>query len=360
MFSVPLSVGSPRLGVTKHPALWSSDFPRIAEATRDRPAYSVVVYRMMRTLLIIGLAVIVVGSAVAASEPEVLMSMLDEPSDIVLDRDRVYWTTRGDGYLRWLAKDGGSSGTLSGPHERIGRLVLDATHVYWTAGPFIMKMPKAGGEAKVVIESEVKGGRGLSGIAVDGLRVYWTLYFDIDGMVMAADKNGGTPETLATRQDGALMLALDQDSIYWTNHAGVGKPVMRYGFDDRSVRAIAEHQYNPTWIALDDTFVYWTNLRGVHGAVMRANKADGSVEVFADEQHGPSVVALDDTFVYWTDLTLGPGNVATTSSIKRRPKSGGDEETLVEVDGHIWGLAIGDRDIYWTNYSEGRLCRMAK
>ena len=27
LFSVALSVGSPRLGVTQHPALWSSDFP---------------------------------------------------------------------------------------------------------------------------------------------------------------------------------------------------------------------------------------------------------------------------------------------------------------------------------------------
>jgi hypothetical protein len=37
---VPLSVGSPRLGVTKHLALWSSDFPRSVETNRGRPAYS--------------------------------------------------------------------------------------------------------------------------------------------------------------------------------------------------------------------------------------------------------------------------------------------------------------------------------
>jgi len=38
VFSVPLSVGSPRLGVTKHPALWSSDFPRCPCEHRGRPA----------------------------------------------------------------------------------------------------------------------------------------------------------------------------------------------------------------------------------------------------------------------------------------------------------------------------------
>ena len=37
IFSVPLSVGSPRLRVTKHPALWSSDFPRPPKR-RPRPS----------------------------------------------------------------------------------------------------------------------------------------------------------------------------------------------------------------------------------------------------------------------------------------------------------------------------------
>ena len=36
--SVALSVGLPRLGVTQHPALWSSDFPRAGLSARDRPA----------------------------------------------------------------------------------------------------------------------------------------------------------------------------------------------------------------------------------------------------------------------------------------------------------------------------------
>ena len=42
MFSAPLSVGSPRLRVTKHPALWSPDFPRSRNATA-RPS-SLLVY----------------------------------------------------------------------------------------------------------------------------------------------------------------------------------------------------------------------------------------------------------------------------------------------------------------------------
>jgi len=38
--SVPLSVGSPRLGVTQRPALWSSDFPQPPLGDRGRLAHS--------------------------------------------------------------------------------------------------------------------------------------------------------------------------------------------------------------------------------------------------------------------------------------------------------------------------------
>src|ERR1700744_2696903 len=40
LFSVALSRGSPRVGVTDHPALWSPDLPHRTCARRDRPADS--------------------------------------------------------------------------------------------------------------------------------------------------------------------------------------------------------------------------------------------------------------------------------------------------------------------------------
>ena len=111
VFSVPLSVGLPRLGVTKHPALWSSDFPRIAEATRDRPAYSVVVYRMIRTrwLIMACWVATVVLAPSAFGDVEVLVEGLSEPSDLVLDDEHLYWTNRGDGTLMRKPKSGGDA-----------------------------------------------------------------------------------------------------------------------------------------------------------------------------------------------------------------------------------------------------------
>jgi hypothetical protein len=49
LFSVALSVGFPRLGVTQHPALWSPDFPRTAgEAIRDHPVGSLLLLYLRR------------------------------------------------------------------------------------------------------------------------------------------------------------------------------------------------------------------------------------------------------------------------------------------------------------------------
>ena len=40
LLSVALAFGSPRLGVTQHPALWSSDFPPVEKTTGDRQLFS--------------------------------------------------------------------------------------------------------------------------------------------------------------------------------------------------------------------------------------------------------------------------------------------------------------------------------
>ena len=44
LFSVALSLGSLPLGVTQHPALWSSDFPHVANATCDYLTYLIFKY----------------------------------------------------------------------------------------------------------------------------------------------------------------------------------------------------------------------------------------------------------------------------------------------------------------------------
>ena len=51
LFSVALSVGSPRLGVTQHPALWSPDFPQASgfSSARGHPANSFFAPMLWRT-----------------------------------------------------------------------------------------------------------------------------------------------------------------------------------------------------------------------------------------------------------------------------------------------------------------------
>jgi len=316
----------------------------------------------MRMRILITVAwVALIGSTIGAlEEPEVLVEELFEPSDLVLDDDHLYWTNRGDGSLLRKSKAGEDGKTLVANQDRIGRVVVDETHVYWTAGPLIMKMSKAGGDAVVLAESEMRERRGPSGIAVDDSRVYWTLYFETDGVVMAVDKQGGNPERLATGQNGAFFIVVQSNQVYWSNHSGPGQRVMHFDLTNRDLSIVAENQYNPTWIAVDEHSIYWTNLRRKRGAVMRARKSDVHVEEFAGEQAGPSVVVLDDAYVYWSDLALPLNRVAETSYIKRSLKEDGIPETMIEIPGHVWGLAVDELHVYWTNYSEGRVSRIAK
>lgn len=44
LFSVALSIGSPRLGVTQHLALWSSDFPHPKRDATIRPARNILTF----------------------------------------------------------------------------------------------------------------------------------------------------------------------------------------------------------------------------------------------------------------------------------------------------------------------------
>ena len=51
LFSVALSLGSLPLGVTQHPALWSSDFPHAAYAARDYLVYLISLYIIIQKKL---------------------------------------------------------------------------------------------------------------------------------------------------------------------------------------------------------------------------------------------------------------------------------------------------------------------
>ncbi len=306
----------------------------------------------------------IVANARAHSEAEVLVEGLKQPSDVVVGENHVYCSVRGEKRLMRIGRVGGRPNTIAENQAHIGRVALDSepysgdSYVYWMNGPRIIKRLQRGGPEVVVTETEFRGGRGPSGLAVFGSQVYWTLYFADAGKVMSVATGGGTQKTLAEGQGGPFILAVDSDYVFWTNHLSAKKQVMRYDFKNGQVDTVARDQQNPTWVAVDDSGVYWTDLRPGQGSVLRARKSGGAQEVVAEGQKGPSVVALDNDFVYWTDLTFNSGRVAAESSIRRRPKAGGEIETVVTETGHIWGLAVRDGEIYWTNYTEGHLSRI--
>jgi len=100
-----------------------------------------------------------------------------------LDDSRVYWARNGGGLLA-VPKDGGGPATQihTGFSGGIRELVIDENSLFWTEGSTVMTMPKSGGTASIVAESEPIP----EGLAVHGTCVYYTSF--LDGGVFRVEK----------------------------------------------------------------------------------------------------------------------------------------------------------------------------
>jgi hypothetical protein len=160
-----------------------------------------------------------------------------------------------------------------------GRLLLDATHVYWTVvigGAVPLAFPNSvvrasiepvdGGLPEVIATDQQRPW----GLAVSGGHVYWTSRDG--GAIRKVPVAGGTPETLAAGQGDPLDLAVFDGYVYWTDLKQ--DTVMRVAIDGGNAEVVARDQDGPSHIAVDASGVYWTSERGFR--VMKATVVDAS------------------------------------------------------------------------------------
>lgn len=92
-------------------------------------------------------------------------------------------------------------------------------------------------------------------------------------------------------------------------------------------------------IALDARNVYWTDTNG--NAVLTMPLAGGTPTTLATGQ-GPDGLAVDGTSAYWILET-------TNAPVAKVPLDGGAPVTLATAQAGTLGLAVDDRNVYWTN-----------
>ncbi len=158
----------------------------------------------------------------------------------------------------------------SGPLVRAA-MAVNATHVLWVQGGAIVRAPKTGGDAAVVVK--LPAGK-IQRLAADDTSVYWTDAGSGDpqwsGRVYRVPLSGGSVETLSDAPS-PFAIVLDADTVYWTSSADVGGRVLARKKKGTDTIVLAQDQHGPHGIAVDDKYVYWANT--ADGTVMRAEKA---------------------------------------------------------------------------------------
>jgi hypothetical protein len=127
---------------------------------------------------------------------------------LAVDDTNVYWIgppTAGKGAISTVAKSGGAATKLADMANRVDRIAVDATSVYWT-GADVGKVPKAGGPPTILAQG-INDGR----VIAVGPRAVYTE----SQMRIIAVPIGGGPWVETPAGGGPTVLALDDAALYW-------------------------------------------------------------------------------------------------------------------------------------------------
>jgi hypothetical protein len=231
------------------------------------------------------------------------------------------------------------------------RLAVDGVNLYWTdrrAGAVVYKAPLVGGAPTVLLYDDAPA----EGLALGNTYVYFTQ--PTKSRVVRVPKAGGAARVLAAGLDTPSFLALDFASdgptLYWTGgqRQGEGK-ITRMSLAVGSLpETLVDGQSQPRGLAVSSGFVYWTD--GVDGTVLRApDHLDPAAETrvvtrLASGLKLPSDLVLVDGYAYVPDLA---------GRIVRVPMDGGALETVAKVPGFPFGIATDGLAVYWTTTGKG-------
>jgi hypothetical protein len=202
----------------------------------------------------------------------VLTTNLKDPSQIALDGTDVYVTCHGtppahlDGAIVKVPKNGGLPTTLVPSVTRARSVALHGSDVYYASqgtpenswvDSYIAKVPAGGGAPIVIVAGPVS-----ADLLLDTTHLYWSAS---PGELWRAPLAGGSPELLATDFVGGLR-ALDESYVYsvtsslaWCDDFIYLGKIFRVPVSGGASVPVATGQCGPTDVVLDATRIYWTH-----------------------------------------------------------------------------------------------------
>jgi len=229
---------------------------------------------------------------------------------------------------------------VSGAGSGIIGLDLDEDHVYWGARDsyVLSRAEKDGANPEALVT-----GYYANDVVVDGDWVYFTTY--LDGTVHRAPKSGGAATLLAHGQPTPYSADIQGNDLFYASWS-TGE-VRKLSLLDGSVTQSAAGVYGETgglFVHDDALFLTATN-----GELFTVPVGDGALSLIKDTDLRVYTLDLDDRYVYFgSQTTLG-----------RVDRTTGDVETFSQI-GNPYAVAVDDRFIYWGNYANGTINRIAK
>lgn len=168
---------------------------------------------------------------IGGGTPTVLASGQPTPLGIAIDADYVYWVNgffgSNNATVNKVPIGGGLPITLASGQTRPTGIAVDSTSVYWNTvvgngADSLLKCPLAGcpGNIPTILASSQQIGHmsNLILIAVDATNVYWPA--GPEGKIKRVGINGGVPIELADLQASPNAVVADANTIYWTTVQG--------------------------------------------------------------------------------------------------------------------------------------------
>lgn len=225
------------------------------------------------------------------------------------------------GRLVKVARDGGSTTVLASAGPQPRGFTLDEANVYWTlADRGVMKIPRAGGSASVISQSDA----GAAVVAVSG-----KLFYASDSALLQQSITGGQPKVVATTEIFGAMTH-NSSRVFWSTRDGVYALNIQGG-ESRKLAAVASYAY--AMVANEDQ-VLWSTDAGIW--MLTLSSGGEASQIVTGISSG---LALDHTHIYFRQ----------GSKLQRAPLAGGAPEVLAEDDMVGSNLAVDEGSIYWAS-----------
>lgn len=227
-----------------------------------------------------------------------------------------------------------------------------ASNTQARGGGGILRMPKSEGALEQIV-SDI----GVSGIALSADRVYWTRSSENQiggwtGAVLRAAKDGVGVDTLANVP--GLSLASDEDALYFAEPgtSGIERLPLDFSASNSAGAAamldpveLAHSAAIPYGVKISDGQVYWVDDTGL----FRVPREGGSSEALAV---GVSTSVSGD-------FTIDGDAIYCAVDREITRLEGGVSTPIARIDGTVGGIVKAGGYLYWGNFNDGTVWRIA-